>query len=286
MEGKKSFVLYANYIDLLDGYYEDDQYIEGMTDEEAGKWIKTIFRYVNDLNPEIPREIKQAFILVRKDLKADLVKYNAKVESIKKAREIKLNTNNTNRNQVDINMKSSSNQVENNSVNVNDNVNVNVNVNDNEISKDIINNIVSFNKETTPEATKDTPPVVIALPCLKGYNHPIYEDDINHYQNLYPAVNVHQELKLMLGWLESNPNNRKTKNGIKAFITRWLSKKQDKAPTNTEGYKPPKPKRSDFDSVDEFYKAYDEWAIKYNGGFNEFEFDDNKIGNSDGWRKL
>ena len=283
MEGKKSFVLYANYIDLLDGYYEDDQYIEGMTDEEAGKWIKTIFRYVNDLNPEIPREIKQAFILVRKDLKADLVKYNAKVESIKKARESKLNPNNTNRNQLDINMKSSRNQNENSSVNVNVNDNVNVNVN--EVSKDTNIN-VSFKKETTPEATKNMPPVVISLPCLKGYNHPIYEDDIKHYQELYPAVNVHQELKLMLGWLESNPTNRKTKNGIKSFITRWLSKKQDKAPTNTEGYKPPKPKRSDFDSVDEFYKAYDEWAIKYNNGFNEFELADNKIGNSDGWRQL
>ena len=95
--------------------------------------------------------------------------------------------------------------------------------------KDINTNInVSFNKETTPEATKNMPPVVISLPCLKGYNHPIYEDDIKHYQELYPAVNVHQELKLMLGWLESNPTNRKTKNGIKSFITRWLSKKQDK----------------------------------------------------------
>ena len=152
MEGKKSFVLYANYIDLLDGYYEDDQYIEGMTDEEAGKWIKTIFRYVNDMNPEIPREIKQAFILVRKDLKADLVKYNAKVESIKKAREIKLNTNNTNRNQVDINMKSSSNQVENNSVNVNVNDNVNVNVNNNNVIKN--NNMCVSSAEN--QLTNDT----------------------------------------------------------------------------------------------------------------------------------
>ena len=129
-EGKKSFVLYANYIDLLDGYDEDGEHIDGMTDEEAGKWIKTIFRYVNDLNPTIPNEIKQAFILVRKDLKQDLKKYQAKVISMENARK-------SNRNHIENKLKTISNQLEINSDNDNDNVNDN----DNDICVNTHNNI-------------------------------------------------------------------------------------------------------------------------------------------------
>lgn len=60
----------------------------------------------------------------------------------------------------------------------------------------------------------------------KSY-HNVTFDDINHYKELYPAVNVEQECRDMCGWLESNPTRRKTQSGIKSFITRWLSKAQD-----------------------------------------------------------
>ena len=223
--GKKSFIIYTSWKIWLDG----------LTLEQKGKWLEWMIDYCNDLVPDYPTDqaVKIACMMAQDTLKRDLKKYEERVERIKTARTQNPNNNKEieiTKKDTEIKLKSNNNQSDISSVNVNDNDNVNVNVNDNEISKDIVNNSVSFNKETTPEATKDTPPVVIALPCLKGYNHPIYEDDIKHYQELYPAVNVHQELKIMLGWLESNPNNRKTKNGIKAFITRWLSKKQDKAP--------------------------------------------------------
>lgn len=143
-EGKKSFVLYADYIDLLDGYDEDEEHIDGMTDEQAGKWIKTIFRYVNDLNPIIDDDIKQAFILVRKDLKRDLKKYNARVESIAKARENNKNNKKSNCNQTEISMTPVRNQTEISSVNVNVNDNVNVNVND--INSNI-NNLTNLNNK-------------------------------------------------------------------------------------------------------------------------------------------
>jgi hypothetical protein len=34
----------------------------------------------------------------------------------------------------------------------------------------------------------------------------------------------------MVGWLEANPKNRKTRNGIKRFINGWLTKEQNRAP--------------------------------------------------------
>ena len=56
---------------------------------------------------------------------------------------------------------------------------------------------------------------------------PIFDDDLGKWRDLYPAVNVEQELRNMVGWIDGNPTRRKTKSGIKKFINSWLSKEQD-----------------------------------------------------------
>ena len=48
------------------------------------------------------------------------------------------------------------------------------------------------------------------------------------WQELYPAVDILQELRKMKGWLLSHPKKRKTRRGIKGFITGWLAREQDK----------------------------------------------------------
>lgn len=50
------------------------------------------------------------------------------------------------------------------------------------------------------------------------------------YREWYPAVDVDQEMRKMIGWCESNPRKRKTRRGIKVFINNWLSRQQDKGP--------------------------------------------------------
>ena len=52
----------------------------------------------------------------------------------------------------------------------------------------------------------------------------LYEE----YKRLYPAVNIDQEFRNMRGWCNSNPSRRKTKAGIKRFVTNWLSKEQNR----------------------------------------------------------
>ena len=69
---------------------------------------------------------------------------------------------------------------------------------------------------------------LIGLPLNDGSEHLVTEEDVAEYAQLYPAVDVMQQLRNMKGWLLSNPSRRKTKKGIKAFITTWLSKEQDK----------------------------------------------------------
>lgn len=73
--------------------------------------------------------------------------------------------------------------------------------------------------------TDRTPEITLTLNDKSQY--PIYSEQIDEWSKLYPAVDVHQQLRNMKGWLDSNPTKRKTKSGILSFITRWLSKEQD-----------------------------------------------------------
>jgi hypothetical protein len=65
---------------------------------------------------------------------------------------------------------------------------------------------------------------VIALPTKRG-RYSITQDQINYYQNLYPAVNIKFELERMQKWVEENP--RKTPDSAGGFICKWLKKTQE-----------------------------------------------------------
>lgn len=70
-EDKKSFQLYSDYID----------HFSLMSDEEAGKLIKAIFCYVNDLPcEELAGLPLMAFSFIRSQLKRDSDKYDARCE--------------------------------------------------------------------------------------------------------------------------------------------------------------------------------------------------------------
>lgn len=122
-ENKKSFILYADQIHLF----------ESLSDNEAGKVIKHLFRYVNDLNPELPdRTTQLIFEPIKQQLKRDLETWkksiSGKSEGGKKSAEMrkKLKEMQDELDKFKILQDTSTNST----VNVNDNVNVNVNVND------------------------------------------------------------------------------------------------------------------------------------------------------------
>jgi hypothetical protein len=112
-KGKKSFVLYSDQQELF----------EALTDEQAGKLIKHIFKYVNDENPVLDDALLSvAFVPIKQQLKRDLQAWekqrNQRVEAGKKSAESRQ------RNSTSVNERSRT-----STVNVNDNVNVNVNDN-------------------------------------------------------------------------------------------------------------------------------------------------------------
>lgn len=123
---KKSFVLYSDQKEL----------IEALTDEQAGKLIKHILKYVNDENPTLEDPLlKIAFMPIKQQLKRDLEKWEKQREQRSLAgkksaesRQRALTSVNENVRKATVNVND----------NVNDNVNVNVNVNDN------VKNIFSF----------------------------------------------------------------------------------------------------------------------------------------------
>lgn len=71
-------------------------------------------------------------------------------------------------------------------------------------------------------------PAVISLPLNDGSEFGVTDSMVKEFINLYPAVDVMQELRNMRGWLINNPKNRKTPGGIRRFINSWLSREQDK----------------------------------------------------------
>jgi len=129
-ENKKSFVLYCDQIHSF----------ENLEDDEAGRLIKHIFKYVNDFNPEpIDKITKIAFEPIKHQLKRDLIKYEGKKEqwsdagkASAEARRLKKENEIKERSTVSTTVKERSTVST-----VNDNVNVNVN--------DINNNKVDFN---------------------------------------------------------------------------------------------------------------------------------------------
>lgn len=67
-EGKNVIIVYRDWISTFDS----------LTDEEAGRLIKHFFRYINDLNPEVPDRLTGLlFEPIKQTLKRDLKKYEA-----------------------------------------------------------------------------------------------------------------------------------------------------------------------------------------------------------------
>ena len=94
----------------------------------------------------------------------------------------------------------------------------------------------SLDKDTDIEDTEDScaepetvsaPPIISIILNDKTF-FDVSPEDYNRWCELYPAVNVMQELRKMSSWSTDNPKRRKTRSGIRRFINAWLSKEQDK----------------------------------------------------------
>jgi hypothetical protein len=195
------------------------------------------------MNPEIPKEIKLAFIPIKSSLDRNEQKWEE--TRVKRSEAGKKHTGNqyTRRNKMEQMEQNGTNGTVNVHVNVNEHVPVNDNVN---VIKDINNdnNSYKYSLLSPPSSTVVDSELFIELPLIDKSLYPIYEKDLDKWKSIYPAANIEQEFRNMLGWLDSHSKNRKTKSGINRFINGWLGRCQDKArveeaardsaPTSTE----------------------------------------------------
>jgi hypothetical protein len=143
---KKSFILYC---DLLHTF-------NSLTDEEAGKLIKHVLSYVNDLNPQTEdRIIKIAFEPIKQQLKRDLKHW----ESIKEKRSEagKASAESRKHKSTCVDFVEENEQVLTNST-VNDNVTVSVTVNDNTLHNKLNNTEILKNEKNIQKPENDYSP--------------------------------------------------------------------------------------------------------------------------------
>jgi hypothetical protein len=116
MEGKKSFVLYADQREIF----------EELSNEDAGKLIKHIFAYISDENPESDDKIlRLAFLPIKTQLKRDLKLWDEKKQLRSEAGKKGGLAKSSNAKQSLAKPSNATNDLANLAVNVNGNVNVN-----------------------------------------------------------------------------------------------------------------------------------------------------------------
>lgn len=114
-------------------------------------------------------------------------------------------------------------------------INTNKNVKNIKNNKNIKNKDVCTEPEVSVPEKILTEKIFISLLLNDKTEYEVEKNEIDTWKELYPAVNIEQELRNMKGWLMANPTKRKTKKGISRFINGWLSREQDKGGNKNNG---------------------------------------------------
>lgn len=73
-------------------------------------------------------------------------------------------------------------------------------------------------------------PAVISIPTnRRDEEFSVLESHVAEFERTYPALDIRKELREMRMWAIANPRNRKTSDGMMAFINRWLAKHQNQS---------------------------------------------------------
>lgn len=198
------------FVDYLDA-------IEPLGDAERGRLFTSLLEYARSGEaPQLNGNERFLFPMMRAQIDRDNVAMAAKSEERSKAgklgaeaRQANANSAKQSKQMLDLPSKASKDK---------DNDKDNDNDNDKDNDKDDIG----------AELRGSSAPPVAELPLNDGSLFPVYAPDASKWSMLYPAVNVLQELRKMTGWLDANPKRRKTKAGIRSFITSWLAREQDR----------------------------------------------------------
>jgi len=89
------------------------------------------------------------------------------------------------------------------------------------------NNTIASSPKKTNGSTLPSPVFILIPTNKKDEEFQILEDDVKQFQELYPGINVKEEIMKCKAWNLSNPKQRKTKSGMMKHVNYWLSKAQN-----------------------------------------------------------
>lgn len=237
---KDSVVFYRSFYDSVKSLDDDKLQLE---------LYNAVFEYsLYGREIDMSPLAKSMFILMKSNLDANMTRYSASIENGKKGGEYgflggrprkESEEEKTPKKTPKKPLKALNTKPLNENVNVNENENENVNDNENE---NVINIAPSSFNENSSK-------LFIEIPLIDKTSFPIYESDLEKWSQLYPAPNMKDEFKAMVGWCISHPKNQKTKRGINAFINNWLHKAQNSAKPSQPYVLPQQSSANDIDTM-------------------------------------
>lgn len=204
--------IYRDFIDVA----------KELDDEERGRLFLAIMQYANGEEvPPLKGAEKIAFVVLRSQIDRDDAAHD---EYIEKQRENGKRGGRPKKGKLENKNPKNPTLKKQNPKNLDIDIDI-----DTDIDTDVD---IDIDGEDSAEPETVSPPV-ISLPLNDGSFYPISQEQCHEWAGLYPAVDVIQQLRGMVGWLNANPSRRKTKRGINAFVNRWLSKEQDRGGSKT-----------------------------------------------------
>lgn len=97
-----------------------------------------------------------------------------------------------------------------------------------ELDIDIDKDIYTVQSDKITHEQEPIEQSIITITLNDKSEYPIYKSMIDEWSELYPSVDVLQQLRNMKAWCNANPTKRKTKRGILRFVNGWLSREQDR----------------------------------------------------------
>ena len=205
--------------------------IKELSPDDFRDCVEAIMEYgLNDIEPESPGVAKAIFIMAKPQIDANNKRYE---NGTKGGRPLtKANQSITKANQSITKANQSITKPEpKEKVKEKDKEKVNVNISPTE-------------SETAP---------VISFALKDGTMYDVSENDVDKFQQLYPSIDVMQELRAIVGWCDANPKDRKTRSGAKRFLNGWMNRAQRSV--NTDG--DTKDKANTFHNFDQREYDYD-----------------------------
>ena len=241
-------------------YYDNEVIVLRLPDEEAGRLFKSLFPYGREeIRPDFEESpaLAMAFDILSMAIDRDKKKYITRCEA---NRENGRKGGRPKKKQTDIKKTEKSERFFSKPKKA-DMDRDKDRENDMDMQKDMEKDNMNILCPDLDEPVPD--PSGILLPLVDKSFYDVPKESIQKWCEAYPAVDVEQQLKRMIAWLDANPKRRKTRRGINTFINTWLSREQDKGGRYRNGGQKQELTPEDYELPQEYKEMYRKISENY-----------------------